>query len=207
MSHRPARILIATTNPAKQERLRWLLEGLGIALVSPGELRIAVDAPEEGGDHRAIAERKALAWSKAAGIAAIASDGGLVIPALGERWDALRTGRFAGPGAGDRARLDRLLELMRPLAGGQREAYWTEAAAVAEAGRVLASWQAESARGLIAPSYDPARIIPGFWAFSVWLLPQRGRTYAELSPAERDRLDDHWARLRERVRAFFGAPG
>ncbi len=203
MTQRPKRLLLATTNPAKQGQLRWLLDGLGLTLVAPADLGLRVNAPEEGATHLAIAEGKALAWSRAAGVAAIATDGGLVIPALGERWDALRTGRSDGPGAGDHARIERLLALMESCAGEQRAAWWVEAAALAQEGRVLASWQAESARGRIAGRYDPARITPGFWAFSVWELPHLGKTWAELTPAERERLDDHWARLREQVRGWF----
>ena len=44
----------------------------------------------------------------------IASDGGLVIPVLGPRWESRYTRRFAGPAADNEERLSRLLELMRP---------------------------------------------------------------------------------------------
>ena len=99
-------ILLASTNPAKQAKLRWLLDGLGLRSITPGDLGLTPAIPEDGHDHRAIAEAKAAAWSRAAGMAALSSDGGLVIPALGDKWNALRTGRFAGESAGDRQRFD-----------------------------------------------------------------------------------------------------
>ncbi|MEE9285124.1 MAG: non-canonical purine NTP pyrophosphatase [Dehalococcoidia bacterium] len=203
---RPDPILLATSNPAKQAKLRWLLTGLGLKLLTPVDLGVAIDTPEEEADHRAVAEAKAMAWSRAGGIAALSSDGGLVIPALGHRWDALRTGRFAGGEADDRLRLDRLLELMARCHGDDRAASWVEAVAIADEGRVLASWQGESPRGRIAERYDPSRIIRGFWAFSVWQPPGTDKRYAELSPQEQEQADDHWSRLRAQVRAFFGAP-
>lgn len=201
--HRSGPILLASTNPAKQAKLRWLLDGLGLRSITPGDLGLTPAIPEDGADHRAIAEAKAAAWSRAAGMAALSSDGGLVIPALGDKWEALRTGRFAGENAGDRQRLDRLLELMKPYHGLQRKAHWVEAAAIASGGETLGSWQANSPAGLIAEEYDAARLVPGFWAFSVWRLPGDERAFAELSPEEQDQADDHWTRLRRQVRLFF----
>ena len=197
------KLLLATGNPAKEGKLRWLLQGLDVEPLSPGELGAVPMVAEEESTHLANAEGKALACSRWAGIPAIASDGGLVIPALGERWDALHTRRFAGEQADDQARLDRLLQLMAPYAGAEREAYWIEAVALADRGRLLKSWQVESPRGLLATEYDPAFIDPGFWAFSLWYLPQFGKTHAQLSATELERLDDHWARLRDLVRKLF----
>jgi len=194
------RILLATTNPAKQAKLRWLLEGLDVEAVTPPS---PLTVLEEGRTHLENAEAKARAWSRHFGMAAIASDGGLVIPALGERWDALLTARFAGPAAGDRERLDRLLEMMQPHEGADRSACWREALALAENGQVLASWSAQSQPGLLAESYEPSKLVPGFWAFTIWVLPHLGKTYGQLSPDEVERLEDHWGVLRQRVRGWF----
>ncbi|MBI3744876.1 MAG: hypothetical protein HY261_11420 [Chloroflexi bacterium] len=196
--HQPKRrkVLLATTNPAKQEKLRWLLDGLGVELVRPQDIGVRVETAEEEGSHEAIAGAKAVAWAKASGVMAIASDGGLVIPSLGERWDALRTGRFAGAKAGDRERIEALLALMKSYRGEERVAYWREAVAVADGERVLASWSAESGRGRIAEQYAASKVIAGFWAFSLWVVPPFEKAYAELTVAERERVDDHWGRLR-----------
>ena len=158
---------------------------------------------EEGATCRENAEHKALVWSERAGMVAVATDGGLVIPALGGRWEAVRTGRSAGRNATDRDRLDSLLDLMRPFSGRQRAAFWTEALALAEGGRILGSWETESPKGLLAEAYDPDRISPGFWAFSLWYLPEMGKVHVDLTPEELDTVDDHWGRLRESVRAFL----
>jgi hypothetical protein len=45
--------------------------------------------------------------------------------------------------------------------------------------------------------------VPGFWVFSVWRFPQLGKTYNQLSPQEKEALDDHWTRLRQLVLDFF----
>ena len=209
MSSLPSRtsdtpILLATTNPAKERTFRWLLEGLPLSPVTPARLGLDADPKEEGDSHEAIARLKAQEWSAAGGsVLAIASDGGLVIPALGARWESRYTHRFAGPAADDAERTRRLLELMHPHSGTAREASWVEALAIADRGRVLVSWELQGGTGVIAesPAAEPA--IPGFWAFSVWYFPQFGKSYNQLAPQEREALDDHWVRLRPMVQHFF----
>src|SRR3712207_2368474 len=90
-------ILLATGNPAKQAKLRWLLDGLGLVTVAPAELGIAFEPPETGRSHGEIATEKALAWSCQVPHAVIASDGGAHVPVLGEAWTSVRTRRAAGP--------------------------------------------------------------------------------------------------------------
>jgi XTP/dITP diphosphohydrolase len=196
-------ILLATSNPAKQQTLRWLLEGLPFSPVTPRELGLDLSPEEEGETHEAIACLKAREWSQAASMLAIASDGGLVIPVLGERWESRFTHRFAGPAADDAERLRRLLELMQPYQGQQRKASWVEALAIADRGRALASWDLKGSTGVIAESPDDSPQVPGFWVFSVWRFPHLGKTYNQLSSQEKEALDDHWTRLRQLVQDFF----
>ncbi len=204
------RILLATGNPAKQATLQWLLEDLPLETVTPGELGLTLVPDEEGETHQAIACQKASAWSRAASMLVIASDGGLVIPALGANWESRFTHRFAGAAANDRDRLRSLLELMQPYQGAEREASWIEAVAIADQGQILTSWELTGATGLIAdvsskgPGEDPA--VEGFWVFSVWRFPKFGKYYNQLTEAEKQSLDDHWTQLRVQVRSYFQNP-
>ena len=134
---------------------------------------------------------------------AIASDGGLHIPALGTQWDSRYTHRFAGPDADDAQRRDRLLELMSPFTGEDRRATWVEALAVAHRGRLLAAWELYGATGVIADRASTPPLSPGFWAFSVWRFPGYDKTYDQLSPQELEDLDDHWLRLRRLAQGFL----
>tara|TARA_B100000315_G_scaffold50934_1_gene45472 strand:+ start:2307 stop:2888 length:582 start_codon:yes stop_codon:yes gene_type:complete len=180
-----------------------LLEGLPLSPVTPGRLGLGA-APQEMGDtHEAIARSKAQDWSRAASALTIASDGGLVLPALGSGWDSRHTHRFAGPAADDAQRLRGLLDVMRPYRGTEREASWVEAVAIADRGEVLASWELRGATGVIAESLVGTAQPTGFWAFSAWYFPQLGKTYNQLSPEEREALQDHWVRLRVLVQRFF----
>ncbi len=195
-------ILLATANGDKQRAFRSLLNGLPLTPITPAELGITASPEEDGDTHEAIARKKAVQWSRAGSMLAIASDGGLAIPALGPAWESRHTRRFAGPAAGDSQRVDRLLELMKPLTGADRSASWVEAIAIAHQGRLLASWELLGAGGEIAQARKSGPV-PEFWAFTVWTFPQYGKTYNELTPGERESLNDHWARLGHLVRRFF----
>ena len=196
-------IVLGTGNPAKTDALRRLLEGLPLEPVSPSRLGLAAEPEESGDSHLAIAALKAQDWSRAGSMLAIASDGGLHIPALGTQWDSRYTHRFAGPDADDAQRRDRLLELMSPFTGEDRRATWVEALAVAHRGRLLAAWELYGATGVIADRASTPPLSPGFWAFSVWRFPGYDKTYDQLSPQELEDLDDHWLRLRRLAQGFL----
>ena len=198
----PTPILLATGNRDKQEEFRRLLHGLPFAPVTPAEAGVSGPPDEEGDTHEAIARDKAARWSSEASMLAIASDGGLVIPALGPRWESRYTRRFAGPAADNGERLARLLELMRPYEGEERRAAWVEALAIAHGGRVLASWELSGGVGYL-DEQAPQGPLPEFWVFSVWRFPQFGATYSQLTDAQRESIDDHWGRLRRLVRRFL----
>ena len=195
-------LLLATTNPAKAAQLAWVFEELGLTLRAlPADAAPGPD--EEARTFLENAETKARFWSVRYDCLAAASDGGLVIPALGERWDALRTARAAGPSAGDVQRAEHLLAMAVGLSGAQREVYWLEALAVARRGRLLASWSARGARAVLVESFEPERLRPGFWAASLCLVPERGLTLAELPADELGRASGTWSALREHVRDLF----
>ena len=198
-----ARVLLATTNPAKAKRLAWVFDGLGLQLTPLS----GADGPgpaEEGQSFAQNARIKACYWSQCRSGLVAASDGGLVIPALGECWDALRTARAAGAAASDRDRAEHLLALAAPLVGPERRAFWREALVVAREGAPIADWTVEGADALLLDRIPDSGLLPGFWAASLCLVPSRGKTLAEMSNEELS-VDDTWARLKRLVQARFGS--
>lgn len=149
-------ILLATGNPDKQRMLEWLLEGLPVRPVKPADLAVHVHPDESGETHESIARSKAAAWSQAAGIPAVASDGGLLLPALGANWESRYTRRFAGPAADDAERQRRLLELLAPYSGAARSAAFVEGLAIADAGQTVASWEVQGPTGRIVNTLPEA---------------------------------------------------
>ncbi len=204
-SPQPASILLATGNADKQRMLRWLVDGLPVKTVTPAELGIGASPDESDATHELIARTKAEAWSRASGLPALATDGGLMVPALGANWESHFTRRFAGPAADDTERQRRLLELMQPYTDNDRNAAFVEGLAIAESGRAIASWEVRGATGLIIEDMNDAGDPTGgdgFWVFPLWFFPEFGRTYDRLTEAERASLGDHWQTLRELVRGF-----
>ena len=198
-------ILLATGNADKQRMLAWLLAGLPVATVTPAEAGVTAEPDESGATHELIARAKAEEWSRAAARPAIASDGGLLVPSLGVNWESRYTHRFAGPAADDDERQRRLLELLQPFGGADRDAAFVEGLAIADHGRALASWQVPGATGRIVDTLahrgDPTGG-DGFWVFPLWYFAEYGRTYDRLTEEERARLGDHWNTLRTLVHEF-----
>ena len=198
-------ILLATGNRDKQRMLAWLLEDAPVRAVAPADVGVSANPDESGETHEAIARAKAEEWSRVAGMPAIASDGGLVVPALGAHWESRYTHRFAGPAADDAERQRRLLRLMEPFSGEQRNAAFVEALAIADAGATIASWQVCGATGRIVDSLADRggdTDGDGFWVFPLWYFSEFGRTYDRLTEAQRAALGDHWQTLRGLVREF-----
>jgi XTP/dITP diphosphohydrolase len=194
------RMLLATGNAAKQAKLRWLIDGLGVEAVTPRDLGMRFDPPESGETHREVAQDKALAWADRIGELVIASDGGAHIPALGASWNSLFTRRAAGDVPDDRARADHLLGLMRGRTGSERDVVWREAVAIASPGCILGAWEAEGAPKTLVEAYDPAKVQGGFWFPALLIVPRFGKLLADLTPAEAAEVDDAWNALYREVR-------
>jgi inosine/xanthosine triphosphate pyrophosphatase family protein len=193
------RILLATTNPAKADKLRWLLDGLPVEPYT-GDIEAPI---ETGPSYLENARLKAIAAS-VDGLA-IASDGGVQIPALGDSWNGLYTARAAGLGVSEEERAYHLLGLMEGRA--DRRVIWTEAIAIANHGRLVASWEASGNEGVLTETYDPTSAIPGFWVYSLWYYPDLGKRYVDLGPEDLDLVDVTWTTLKQQVLQYFRAAG
>ncbi len=189
-------VLLATRNRAKQDRFRWLLEGLDLRPRTPDEPPSLAEPDESGSTHREVAAQKALHYSRHTPALVIASDGGISVPALADRWESLRTRRAAGAAATDQARADYLLALAHDLVGEQRAVERIEAIALARQDQLLAAWEAARPLGRLVERYDPTHIAGGFWLPAVIYLPHLGKTFAEVTAEERETLDDPWNALR-----------
>lgn len=207
----PRRITAATANPAKLRELERLVGPNMTVIPLPGDRSdpiFAGSSVEDGDTIEQIAAEKAVVWSRALlergfDSLTIASDGGLLIPALGEAWDPRRTGRFAGEAASDLERSERLLDLTRHLNGEDRAIAWEESVALADRGLLVGVWSATGAPGRLASTVraDLLARTPGFWVPALWEVPELGgRRLAELTDAGREQYGNHWAALREPVR-------
>ena len=124
---------------------------------------------------------KALHYSRFADEAVLADDSGLVVPVL-DGAPGVFSARYAGPGASDADRVQKLLREMRGKEGAERRARFVCVTAVARAGRAIAV-VSDLARGVIT---EEPRGDGGFGYDPIFLFEELGRTYAELTPAEKN---------------------
>lgn len=188
-------LLIATNNPGKVREFRDILAGLPIRLTSLAEQGIVVEVPEDGETFAENAAIKATQYARLSGLLTLVDDSGLVVDALGGA-PGVRSARFAGEKASDADRIALLLDRLRDVPSGHRQARFVCAIAVAEpTGEV---WQVggrvegcitRAPRGSFGFGYDP-----------VFYLPEIGRTMAEVEPAEKNRIS-HRARAGQAARS------
>jgi XTP/dITP diphosphohydrolase len=177
------RLLLASGNPGKLRELRAILEGLpvelvGLAEAGAGEPPAVAETGATFLDNALLKARAYAAWS---GLAAVADDSGLEVDALGGA-PGVRSARYAGQGASDRANLDKLLAELDGVPPERRTARFRCAAVLVDPR--LGEWDAEGTwegRLLAAPrgsggfGYDPV-FVPDGW----------DRTSAEVDQATKD---------------------
>ncbi len=175
------RFVLATANPAKGREIADVLAAaeLGVELTPrPPEIPAVHEIGVTLEDN---ARLKARAVRDATGEPAIADDTGLEVDAL-DGAPGVQTARFAGPEARDEENVALLLERLRGVPLERRRArFVTVAVASFPDGRELAA--IGSAAGTIA---SERRGTGGFGYDSVFIADAGdGRTFAELSPAEK----------------------
>ena len=89
------KLLIATNNIGKVKEIQAGLQDMDIELVLPADLDLELDVEEDGQSYAENASKKALAFSRASGLTALADDTGLEVDVLGDR-PGLHSNRF-GP--------------------------------------------------------------------------------------------------------------
>lgn len=181
------RLLVATGNPGKIEEFRTLLAGSSVEIVSLRD--VDVESPEEtGATFQENAVLKAVHAATASGLVAVADDSGIAVDALGGEPGVL-SARFAGSDASDEANRRLLLERIADRTdAAERTARFVCVIAIA-----MPNGRAElfegTLEGVIAAQ---ERGTGGFGYDSIFEIDS-GRTVAELSPEEKNRIS-HRAR-------------
>lgn len=182
------RLLIATNNKGKVNELLELLKDIDVELVTPADINLELAVQEDGRTYAENAAKKATAFARASGLVALADDSGLAVDAL-DGAPGLYSARYSTkPGAQD---ADRRAHLLENLRGKPRP--WTARFHVA-----IAIAPPDSEVHIVA-GLCPGEIIPeergsgGFGYDPIFLLNELGKTMAELSMDEKNRLS-HRAR-------------
>ena len=195
------KIFLATNNPHKQEKLRWIVEKYFNQIDLPKK---PLNSIEKGNSFEKIARRKAQEVSKQYEGFVIATDAGMEIPGL-KNWNSILTRRFVGKeDSTDFDRMDALIKLAKNLK--DRRMFWKEAVALSFKGKVIFSITVEGARGLLQTSYDKSKYKEGIWLCSLWYFPTYKKNFFDLKPREVDFAEVSWFRLKREVEKFLSIP-
>jgi XTP/dITP diphosphohydrolase len=196
------KLLIATNNRGKVAELRELLNDLPVQLVTPAEINLDLDVPEDGETYAENAEKKALAFAQASGLVSLADDSGLEVEALNGA-PGLYSARYGpalslssnfpiiGRGGGGRTDADRRAYLIENLSDKPRPwlARFRATIAIAVPGHRVQLAEGEC-RGEIIPE---ERGTGGFGYDPIFFIPELNRTMAELGMDDKNRVS-HRAR-------------
>ena len=175
------KLLLASSNPGKLREYLELARGTNVEIELLPDFSSFPAFEESAPTFAENAAGKALHYSQFAGEPVLADDSGLVVPALGGA-PGVHSARYAGPGASDGDRVQKLLREMKGAQGPERVARFVCVIATACKGRAVAI-VSDLARGVI--TQEP-RGAAGFGYDPIFLFQELGRTYAELAPEEKN---------------------
>jgi XTP/dITP diphosphohydrolase len=175
------RLFLASSNPGKLREYVDLARGSGVVVELLPRFGEYPSFEESAPTFAENSAGKALHYSRYADEAVLADDSGLVVDALGGA-PGVHSARYAGPGATDADRVQKLLREIRGKVGAERRARFVCVTAVARAGRAIAV-VSDLANGVIT---SEPRGAGGFGYDPVFLFEELGRTYAELARDEKN---------------------
>ncbi|MBQ6834810.1 MAG: RdgB/HAM1 family non-canonical purine NTP pyrophosphatase [Lachnospiraceae bacterium] len=185
------KIIFATSNEGKMREIREILKSLGAEILSLKEAGVHVDIVEDGDSFEANAIIKAKAvWEKTGGIV-LADDSGLEIDYLGGE-PGIYSARYMGEDTSYEIKNWNLIHRLNGVEGEARSARFAAViAGVLPDGRVVTT--RGTMEGRIA--HEPAGC-GGFGYDPILMLPEYGKTSAEITMEEKNEISHRGKALR-----------
>ncbi|HIE25327.1 MAG TPA: RdgB/HAM1 family non-canonical purine NTP pyrophosphatase [Anaerolineales bacterium] len=191
------KILLASQNSGKLREMQFILRDLPIQIITPAEIGIRLQVEETGKTYAENAALKAKAYAKASGLIALGDDSGLEVDALNGE-PGLYSARYApAPDANDADRRAFLLKNLRGIPQPWKARFHASIAIAQPDGKI--HFTGGICEGEIIPE---ERGTGGFGYDPIFYLPEMGRTMAELSEDEKNRLS-HRAKALEKAKSFL----
>ena len=179
------KIVFATGNEGKMREVRMILDDLGMEILSMKEAGANPEIKENGRTFGENAEIKARAVWECTGGIVLADDSGLVIDYLNGE-PGIYSARYMGEDTSYEIKNQNLIDRVRDAKGQERSARFVcNIAAVLPDGRVFHS--EETMEGLIAEKPAGSE---GFGYDPILYLPEFGKTSAELTLEEKNRISN-----------------
>ncbi len=184
------KMVLASKNAHKLTEMSAILSQLGIEVVLESEVGVDVDVEETGATFEENAALKAVAVMQASGLPAIADDSGLCVTALGGG-PGVYSARYGGEGLSDK---DRYQLVLKGLSGQlDRSAKFVSAICCAFPNGDTVTARGECP-GLI--TYAP-RGEDGFGYDPVFLVPEKKKTFAEMTGSEKNAISHRGVALQK----------
>jgi XTP/dITP diphosphohydrolase len=185
------RLIVATSNEHKIKEIREILGDLPFIILGLKEMNIDVEINENGTTFEENAYIKAHEIAGLTGETVLADDSGLEVDALGGAPGVL-SARFAGIHGDDRANNEKLLELMADIPDCRRGGRFTCAMVLLYPdGRSVVS--RGEVNGYIAHRPEGSG---GFGYDPVFIVPEYGKTFAELGSSIKNSIGHRGRALR-----------
>ena len=175
------KLVLACNNPKKMKEMNEILSGMGVEVCLQSDVGIDIDVEETGTTFEENSLLKARAVMEASGLPAIADDSGLCVDALNGA-PGVYSARYGGEGLDDAGRYRLLLASMP--AGQPRTAKFVSVITCCfPDGGVL------TARGECPGTIAFAPMGEGGFGYDpVFFLPKLKKTFAQLTPEEKNAI-------------------
>lgn len=191
------KLLLATNNSHKVAEYQSLLRDIPYELVTPEQVGIRLVVDETGTTMEENATLKAVSYAKLSRLLTFADDSGLEVDVL-DGAPGVVSARYAGEHASNESRIAKLLSKMKDVPREKRAARFRCVIALALTGEEIEMFPGEC-YGVIA--LEP-RGTGGFGYDPVFYLPSLGKTMAELSPEEKNRVS-HRGQAARKLRSWL----
>ena len=193
-------IIVASRNKGKVREIRKALNGLGFRIYSLGDFSDVPEIEEDGKSFAENALKKARFYSKYFGKLTLSDDSGLEVDIL-KGLPGIYSARYAGKGATNREKNEKLLREMEGFPLSKRGARFKCAIAIVSPDGREAVVEG-SCKGRIGFREVGGE---GFGYDPLFILPQFGKTMAQLSLEEKNRISHRGKalrKLRKLIKAF-----
>ena len=184
------KLVLASKNPGKLKEMRDILAELGVEVLFEADAGVDVDVEETGTTFEENALLKARAVCEASGLPAVADDSGLCVDALGGA-PGVYSARYGGPGLDDVGRYQLLLENMRGMLD-RRCKFVSAICCCFPDGEVITARGECPGTLAYAPKGED-----GFGYDPIFFLPERKKTFAELTAEEKNAISHRGRALEE----------
>lgn len=185
------KLIFATGNENKMKEIRMILGDLDYEILSMKEAGIDVDIVEDGKTFEENATIKATAISKIANCLVLADDSGLEVDYM-DKQPGIMSARWMGEDTSYRIKNQKIIETLEGVPDENRTARFVCAIAAAfPDGHVVT--KRGTIEGIIG--YEE-RGENGFGYDPIFFLPEYGKTTAELSPEEKNKISHRGQALR-----------